>query len=79
MDYAAEFQEASMYGEVNWRHAPKGARWWAMDSSGHAHWFMEPTHKVKAHFWYAQEVHAPTFAYSGDWRESLTERPDEFK
>ncbi len=64
-----------MYGDVDWRHAPKGAHWWAMDASGHAHWFMEPNHKLRTHFWYAQEVHAPTFAYSGDWRESLTERP----
>ncbi|AMO97956.1 hypothetical protein CFter6_5389 [Collimonas fungivorans] len=40
---------------------------------------MEPTHKVRTHFWYSQEVHAPAFAYSGDWRESLTERPDKFK
>ncbi|AIY40566.1 hypothetical protein LT85_1408 [Collimonas arenae] len=49
-----------------------------MDGSGHAHWFMEPHIKSRAHFWYTQELHAPTFGYMGDWQESLTERqPDE--
>ncbi len=24
---------------IDWNEAPKGARWWAMDANGQAHWF----------------------------------------
>lgn len=60
---------------INWKEAPKGARWWAMDANGQAHWLLAPNVAPFTDFWYAEQVSAPSFGYSGNWRESLTERP----
>ncbi|WP_320194700.1 hypothetical protein RMR10_010030 [Agrobacterium rosae] len=61
--------------KVDWKQAPKGARWWAVDANGDAHWFMEPDIAAFTDFWFSVPVDAPTFEFDGDWRSSLTERP----
>jgi len=60
---------------IDWKRAPRGARWWAMDADGHAHWYMAPDFIKRTDFWYAEMLPAPTFDYMGNWEESLTERP----
>ncbi|MDB5989252.1 MAG: bacteriophage protein [Herbaspirillum sp.] len=64
-----------MPARVDWKRAPKGAKWWAMDQDGHAFWYMAPDFIAGTAFWFSDEIHAPTFDYAGDWKESLTERP----
>ncbi|GAA0907557.1 hypothetical protein GCM10009552_15640 [Rothia nasimurium] len=59
---------------VDWSQAPKLARWWAMDSDGHVHWFLAPDVAPFTNFWFSEPVPAPDFGYAGDYRESLTER-----
>ncbi len=60
---------------VDWSVAPRLARWWAVDRHGQAHWFCAPNVAAFTDFWYSESVVAPAFGFSGDWRESLTERP----
>jgi hypothetical protein len=64
-----------MHDGVNWKEAPKAARWWAVDASGEAHWFVAPNVAARTDFWFSEPVPAPTFGFAGDWRTSLTERP----
>lgn len=61
--------------EIDWKKAPKGARWWAMDADGDAHWYMAPDFIARTNFWMAEERPAPSFGYEGNWKESLVERP----
>lgn len=63
------------YDGVDWKQAPKLARWWALDADGKAHWYCEPDVAPFTAFWFAGEHQAPDFGYVGEWRESLTERP----
>ncbi len=60
---------------VDWKLAPKHARWWAMDANGEAHWFCEPDIAAFTDFWFSEPMPAPNFGFSGDWRTSRTERP----
>jgi hypothetical protein len=60
---------------VDWSQAPKRARWWAMDRNGEAHWFCVPDVAPFTDFWSCESSPAPTFGYSGDWKQSLRERP----
>lgn len=62
--------------EIDWKKAPKGDRWWAADENGEAHWYMTPDIAPFTNFWFAAEKVAPRFGFVGDWRSSLTERPD---
>jgi hypothetical protein len=62
---------------IDWSKAPRNARWWAIDADGHAHWFCGPDVAAFTDFWFSVPVDAPTFAFAGDWRKSLVERPDE--
>lgn len=64
-----------MHPGVDWKAAPKLARWWAVDANGQAHWFMVPNVAPFTDFWFTDQVSAPLFGYEGDWRESLTARP----
>lgn len=64
-----------MQPQIDWTQAPKGARWWAMDANGHAHWFVVPEAVVVTNLWNSEPVPAPTFGFAGDWRDSLVERP----
>ncbi|MBU9403977.1 hypothetical protein [Burkholderia multivorans] len=61
--------------EIDWKKAPKAARWWAIDADGSAHWFLAPNVAAYTDFWFSEPVRAPTFGFMGDWRTSLTERP----
>ncbi|MDR0274121.1 MAG: hypothetical protein LBI48_02035 [Burkholderiaceae bacterium] len=65
----------SGHPSVNWKQAPRRARWWAIDADGHARWYCEPDVAAFTNFWYAEEVPAPHFDYAGDYKQSLTERP----
>lgn len=64
-----------MPAEVNWKSAPKHARWWAIDADGKAHWYCVPTVAPFTTFWFSESIEAPDFGYMGDWRQSLVERP----
>jgi hypothetical protein len=61
--------------EIDWKQAPRGAHWWAVDADGAAHWFSAPDVAAFTDFWYSVPVPAPIFGFTGDWRHSLTERP----
>ncbi|MCA8017718.1 hypothetical protein [Burkholderia metallica] len=61
--------------QIDWKKAPKGARWWAVDANGQAHWFLAPNVAAFTDFWFSEPKLAPTFGFTGDWRKSLTERP----
>ena len=67
--------EVYMHQRVDWKKAPKNAIWWAVDADGTAHWFISPDIKPFTGFWFTSQMPAPLFAFFGDWRESLTERP----
>ena len=56
---------------VDWSQAPKGARWWAVDEDGTAHWFGTPDVVAFTNFWFAGPKPAPMFGFKGDWRKSL--------
>jgi len=60
---------------IDWKQAPKHARWWAVDANGDAHWFFPPDVAARTDFWFQEPVPAPTFDFTGDWRKSLAERP----
>ncbi|HEY9278596.1 MAG TPA: hypothetical protein VIP51_00865 [Eoetvoesiella sp.] len=64
------------YELVDWTQAPGLARWWAIDANGKAHWYCEPDVAPYTDFWVADEIDAPAFGYAGDYKNSLTERPD---
>jgi hypothetical protein len=65
-----------MHNGVDWKSAPKNAMWWAVDANKQAHWFNEPDVAAFTDFWFATALKAPLFGYNGDWRRSLTKRPD---
>ena len=69
--------------QPDWSQAPDGYNWWAMDGfSGVANWYKsEPfLDDDDADEWnvvllIATYREAPSFGYTGDWRESLRKRP----
>ncbi len=61
---------------IDWKEAPKEARWWAMNANGQAHWFLGPEDSHLKDSWCLCQVPAPSFGFSGDWKYSLTERPE---
>lgn len=63
-----------MNSNIDWKKAPRGAMWWAMDADGKCHWFLAPNVASHTDFWFSEPVPAPPFDYEGNWRESLTER-----
>lgn len=68
-------EHAMPHPDVDWKKAPKLARWWAIDADGQAHWFCAPNVAAFTNFWFSEPQDAPTFGYDGDYRQSLTERP----
>lgn len=62
---------------IDWKAAPKRAKWWAIDRDGKAHWFLEPNVSAFTDLWFAEAVVAPDFGFDGDWRKSLVEKPVE--
>ena len=69
--------------QPDWSQAPDGYNWWAMDGfSGVANWYKsEPflddddTDEWNVVLSIATYREAPSFGYTGDWRESLRKRP----
>ncbi|MEP3256410.1 MAG: hypothetical protein ABJL55_07415 [Roseibium sp.] len=61
---------------VDWKQAPKSATWWAVDANGNANWFCKPDVAAFTDFWFAEPKSAPSFGFEGDWRQSLTKRPE---
>lgn len=61
--------------EIDWKKAPKLARWWAVDADGKAWWYCAPNVAAFTDFWHQEPQDAPTFGFTGDWRKSLQERP----
>jgi hypothetical protein len=62
--------------DVDWQNAPAGARWWSITRDGRAHWHMMSVCAESLAFLSAATWPAPDFGYQGDWRDSLTERPE---
>lgn len=62
--------------EIDWKQAPKNALWWAIDRDGSAHWYCIPDVAAFTDFWFQEPKPAPNFGFEGDWRESLTKRPN---
>lgn len=74
---ADDLHQASLKAPViDWSIAPKGARWWAMNEDRCACWFSAPSIVASTSFWFSSEVPAPQFDFEGDWRLSLSERPE---
>lgn len=61
---------------IDWSKAPKLARWWAINKDGVAHWYCAPDIACYSSFWFSDAVPAPTFNFRGDYRKSLTSRPE---
>lgn len=68
--------------QPDWSQAPHGFDWWAMDECGTCTWFKEKP--SIGGFLFTDEfigggdngaVDAPSFNYSGNWRDSLRKRP----
>ncbi len=62
--------------KVDWSRAPKLARRWAINKDGLAHWYCEPDIVCYSSFWFSDAVPAPSFNYRGDYKRSLTPRPE---
>ena len=67
--------------QPDWSQAPENARWWAKDQDGKCFWFEIEPHIDDDEWNYEFDKNGPshttayTFDYTGDWRESLRERP----
>ena len=61
--------------QIDWKKAPKRARWWAMDAGRKAYWYCAPDVVAFTDFWFSEPLEAPDFDYQGDWLKSLVERP----
>ena len=55
--------------QPDWSQAPDNALTWAINSDGYASWAL---YKDGHYF---STVQAPSFGYTGDWRNSLRKRP----
>lgn len=64
--------------QPDWNQAPEWANWWAMDADGDCYWF-ENKPEMMSVTWLpfnASEVgEALSFGYTGNWQDSLRERP----
>ena len=78
MDCGASLEE----WQPDWSQAPKWANWWSVDQNGTAN-FSEKKPSIEGRQWVyysaASEspchIEAPSFGYTGDWRNSLRKRP----
>ena len=77
MDCGASLEE----WQPDWSQAPKWANWWSVDQNGTAN-FSEKKPSIEGRQWVyysaASEspchIEAPSFGYTGDWRNSLRKR-----
>ena len=69
--------------QPDWSQAPAWANWWAMDENKNTRWIyseLEQPYTSDTYLrWFAvgrfDSADAPSFGYTGDWRESLRKRP----
>ena len=69
--------------QPDWSQAPEWANWWAMDENKNTRWIYSQLEQpyISDIFlrWCAlgmfDSEDAPSFGYTGDWRESLRKRP----
>ena len=69
--------------QPDWSQAPEWANWWAMDESKNTRWIYSELEQpyISDIFlrWCAvgmfDSADAPSFSYTGDWRNSLRKRP----
>ena len=69
--------------QPDWSQAPEWANWWAMDENKNTRWIyseLEQPYTSDAYLrWFAvgrfDSEDAPSFGYTGDWRNSLRKRP----
>ena len=69
--------------QPDWSQAPCWANWWAMDENKNTRWIYSELKQpyISDIFlrWFAvgrfDSADAPSFGYTGDWRESLRKRP----
>lgn len=65
----------------DWSQAPDNANYWAMDKDGDCYWY-ENMPILKRVYWLSINLmpnlynSAPSFDYTGYWKESLRERPE---
>ena len=79
MDCGASLEE----WQPDWSQAPEWANWWAMDENKNTRWIYsqleQPYTGDTFLMWFAvgmfDSEDAPSFGYTGDWRESLRKRP----
>lgn len=72
-----------MEWQPDWSQAPDWANWWAMDENKNTRWIyseLEQPYTSDIFLrWFAvgkfDSEDAPSFGYTGDWRESLRKRP----
>ena len=72
-----------MEWQPDWSQAPDWANWWAMDENKNTRWIYSQLEQpyISDIFlrWCAvgmfDSADAPSFGYTGDWRESLRKRP----
>ena len=80
MDCGASLEEL----QPDWSQAPEWANWWAMDENKNTRWIyseLEQPYTSDAYLrWFAvgrfDSEDAPSFGYTGDWRNSLRKRPE---
>ena len=69
--------------QPDWSQAPEWANWWAMDENKNTRWIYSELEQpyISDIFlrWFAvgrfDSADAPSFGYTGDWRNSLRKRP----
>ena len=70
--------------QPDWSQAPEWANWWAMDENKNTRWIyseLEQPYTGDAYLrWFAvgrfDSEDAPSFGYTGGWRNSLRKRPE---
>ena len=78
----SEKQDSSEW-QPDWSQAPDWANWWAMDENKNTRWIYseleQPYISDMFLMWCAigrfDSADAPSFGYTGDWRNSLRKRP----
>lgn len=68
--------EAINEWQPDWSDAPEWANWWAIDKDLVSFWFADKPKFDEVEFYQCGVFcDAPSFGYTGDWRNSLRKRP----
>ena len=77
-----ELQPDSKEWQPDWSQAPSWANWWSVDENGTANFSgKKPNIEGRQWVYYSAasespcHTEAPSFGYTGDWRNSLRKRP----